>query len=447
MHPTDSITAVKRHLSGAAVCLLIASGALASACNVSPTAATANGTTISTGSLNSQLRTLESTQYGACLLQLENPAADLRLGPGRRRARYLHHGVRRCGAREPGGRAARRAVRRPKGLTVSSSDLSTARSDFAETLDGEISAAVQQSTSTGSTSFCERPRRFEPHRDQLLHGLPSPVSDAQVLNQAYDEKLLADGADLSADAILRLLRRQQVGVHRGLREPDRDRLRGCGQSDRGPVERRGAVRRRGQVELDRHPDSGQRRVAGLYLYPGCGGPGPRAAEHSRRAGPRRRSRTPERASGSSTRSPARRSTRCRRSSSVVRRELLQATANVDRVSKEIIAFAHRLRRVDQSAVRNVGPAHDRAPGGAPAPVPAGRRSRGPELHAQAPLNSTGSGAGTQSARGRAPPARRARRAAADPPGATAAMVTAAIGPTDRSHLGSMWSGWVPPVPS
>jgi hypothetical protein len=89
-----------------------------------------------------------------------------------------------------------------KGLTVSSSDLSTARSDFAETLDGEISAAVQQSTSSGSTSFCESPDGSSLTGDQLLTGLPRSVSDAQVLNQAYDEKLLADGADLSADAIL-----------------------------------------------------------------------------------------------------------------------------------------------------------------------------------------------------------------------------------------------------
>jgi hypothetical protein len=193
---------VKRQLAGAAVGLLIASGALASACNVTPTAATANGTTISTGSLNSQLRTLESTQYGACLLQLENPQLTSASGQGAGGPGTYTTAFAGAVLESQVGQLLAEQYAVSKGLTVSSSDLSTARSDFAETLDGEISAAVQQSTSSGSTSFCESPDGSSLTGDQLLTGLPRSVSDAQVLNQAYDEKLLADGADLSADAIL-----------------------------------------------------------------------------------------------------------------------------------------------------------------------------------------------------------------------------------------------------
>jgi hypothetical protein len=193
---------VKRQLAGAAVGLLIASGALASACNVTPTAATANGTTISTGSLNSQLRTLESTQYGACLLQLENPQLTSASGQGAGGPGTYTTAFAGAVLESQVGQLLAEQYAVSRGLTVSSSDLSTARSDFAETLDGEISAAVQQSTSSGSTSFCESPDGSSLTGDQLLTGLPRSVSDAQVLNQAYDEKLLADGADLSADAIL-----------------------------------------------------------------------------------------------------------------------------------------------------------------------------------------------------------------------------------------------------
>ena len=64
---------MKRQLSGAAVALLLASGALASACNVDPPAATVNGTDISEAALNNQLQTLEGTQDGGCLLQIQNP--------------------------------------------------------------------------------------------------------------------------------------------------------------------------------------------------------------------------------------------------------------------------------------------------------------------------------------------------------------------------------------
>ena len=52
-----------------------------------------------------------------------------------------------------------------------------------------------------------------------------------------------------------------------------------------------------------------------------------------------RCRTPTAASGTSTRSPASRSSHCPAAQSVVRRELLETTANVDRVSSEIVAFA------------------------------------------------------------------------------------------------------------
>ncbi len=193
---------MKRHLSGVAVCLLVAAGALASACNVAPTAATANGTVISTDSLNSQLRTLQSTQYGACLLQLENPELTSASGQGAGGPGTYTTAFAGAVLESQVGQLLAEQYAMSKGLTVSSSDLSTARSDFEATLDGEISEAVQDSASTGTTSFCETAAGSSLTGAQLLSGLPKSVAEAQVLNQAFDEKLLADGADLSTKAVL-----------------------------------------------------------------------------------------------------------------------------------------------------------------------------------------------------------------------------------------------------
>ena len=81
--PTGSIAAVKRQLSGAVAALaVITSGALASACQVTPTAASAAGASISVDSLNTQLHTLETTVAGGCLLQLENANLTTLVGEG-----------------------------------------------------------------------------------------------------------------------------------------------------------------------------------------------------------------------------------------------------------------------------------------------------------------------------------------------------------------------------
>ena len=347
---------MKRQLSGAALALLIASGALVSACNVTPPAATANGTDISTASLNSQLRTLESTQYGGCLLQLENPqlsatSAQGAGGPGTYTTAF-------AGAvlESQVGQLLAEQFAMSKGITVSSSDLATAKTDFQSTLDGEISAAVQQATVGGSTSFCESPTGASFSGKELLANLPQSVTQAQIRNQAFDEELLADGADLSNTAIFRYYVANKDRVHGRLREPDRDQVPGRRRSGGDPDQWRCLIRRRGQVELDRCPDGSPRRGTGLLVHPGRRGTGPSAADGRRWAVPSR----PGQNSGtgewfvyevtSQSLEPL------SAARPVVRRELLQGTANVDRVSREIIAFAHRSDVSVESAIWDVEPA-------------------------------------------------------------------------------------------
>ncbi|MGD0313627.1 MAG: peptidylprolyl isomerase [Acidimicrobiales bacterium] len=193
---------MKRQLSGAVVALVVvATGSLASACDITPPAASSNGTTISTASLNSQLHTLETTAAGGCLLQLENSQlADTSGqgdgGPGTYTMTFanavLDNQVEDLLAEQ---------FAASKGITITAADLNTATSDFVSTLQGEISSAVQQSESDGTISFCQDASGASITGTALLAGLPSDIRAAQIRNQAVDEKLLAHGANLSAAAV------------------------------------------------------------------------------------------------------------------------------------------------------------------------------------------------------------------------------------------------------
>ena len=114
----DSIAAVKRQLPAAVVALVVGRlrRSLASACDVTPPAASANGSTISTASLNTQLQTLQTTAAGGCLLQLENAQLAATDGRGGRRAGDLLDDVRQRRARATrSGDLLDRAARRLEG--------------------------------------------------------------------------------------------------------------------------------------------------------------------------------------------------------------------------------------------------------------------------------------------------------------------------------------------
>jgi hypothetical protein len=193
---------VKRRLSGCvALVALVAAGALVSACNITPTAATANGTTISVSSLNSQLHTLSTTVAGACLLQLESNSlspSDIQGEGGS--GTYTMEFATTVLDNEVGNLLAEQYAG-SKGITISDADLTTAKSDFSSTLDGEISEEVETAESEGVPSFCEEASGSNITGAELLAGLPSDVASAQVRNQAVDEALLSRGADLSGAAV------------------------------------------------------------------------------------------------------------------------------------------------------------------------------------------------------------------------------------------------------
>jgi hypothetical protein len=193
---------MKRHLSGAAAAtVVLALAVLGTACDVTPPAASANGTAITTDTLNTQLHTLQATAAGNCLLQLQNAQITplSAAGAGGRGTFAMPFAVSVLDNQVGDLLAEQYAA--SKGISLSSSDLAAAKPDFESTLNGEIAAAVQQTSSSGTASYCQDPTGASLTGAALLSGLPEPVRAAQIRNEAVDEKLLARGADLSDAAV------------------------------------------------------------------------------------------------------------------------------------------------------------------------------------------------------------------------------------------------------
>jgi parvulin-like peptidyl-prolyl isomerase len=193
---------VKRLLTGAVGALaLVASGALASACTVTPTAASVGDASISTATLNSQLHTVETTSAGGCLFQLEVSGANAVApqGDGGSGTYSIEFANRILNVQV--GNLLAQQYAASLGITITPADLSTAQSDFESTLDGEISQQVEDAQSAGTVSYCEQSSGQNLTGAELLAGLPASLRQAEIHNQAIDEKLLARGAALSPAAI------------------------------------------------------------------------------------------------------------------------------------------------------------------------------------------------------------------------------------------------------
>ena len=192
---------MKRLVSGTVTVLVVlAAGLIASACNVVPYAASANGTTISVTDLNGELHSLQSTAAGACLEEIENPNSTASGqgagGPGTYSMAYADAVLDSQLADVLAGQYAT-----SKGIALSSSDMATAKTDLESTLDGAISTQVQQANMSGTPSSCQLGSGSTMTGAQLLAGLPAGVANDQIRNQAVDERLLANGARISDQAI------------------------------------------------------------------------------------------------------------------------------------------------------------------------------------------------------------------------------------------------------
>jgi hypothetical protein len=197
-----SIAAVKRLLTLLTLSVVVLGGGLlTSACNVIPPAATVNGTTISVSSLNEQLRAFDSTQVGRCLLTAETgqitPFQTTGAGgPGTYDMPFADSILENTVGNQLAAQLAA-----SKGLTISAADLQTAQQNFVASLSGEISAAAQQASQSGTGTYCVATSGQALTGTQVLSGMPTAMRTALIANNAVDEKLLADGANISNAAI------------------------------------------------------------------------------------------------------------------------------------------------------------------------------------------------------------------------------------------------------
>ncbi|MGC8462348.1 MAG: peptidylprolyl isomerase [Acidimicrobiales bacterium] len=185
------------------VLAVVLAGTLATACDILPAAATVNGTTISQAGLNQELSAYTHTQAGACLLSVEVGAgASLQVqgaGSGDTYAMQFADDI----LDNRIGNTLSRQLAAAKHLDITPADLATARHDLESLLDGEIASAASVASQSGGATACETPSGSTLTGAQVLAGLPASERAAQIRNQAVDEALLSDGADLSAKAVLR----------------------------------------------------------------------------------------------------------------------------------------------------------------------------------------------------------------------------------------------------
>ncbi|HEX3841329.1 MAG TPA: peptidylprolyl isomerase [Acidimicrobiales bacterium] len=176
-------------------------GLLASACNVTPPAATVNGTTVSVSSLNDQLRTFDSTQVGRCLLTAETGQITPFQTAGAGGSGTYDMAFADSILENTVGNQLASQLAASKGLTITAADLQTAQQNFEASLSGEISAAAQQASQSGTGTYCVATSGQALTGTQVMSALPASIRNALIANNAVDEKLLADGANISDAAI------------------------------------------------------------------------------------------------------------------------------------------------------------------------------------------------------------------------------------------------------
>jgi hypothetical protein len=184
----------------APVLAVAAAGALTSACSVTPVAVSVDGATVSTAAINSQLSSFAKSSAGGCLLQLEHQGltssdAQGTGGPGTYSMTLATQVV-----DDEVGELLAQQYAAANGVTVSPSQLASAKSDYESILGGEISAATQNSEANGVTPSCTQPDGQNYTGAQIVAALPASIADDRIRSQAIDERLLARGADLSTKA-------------------------------------------------------------------------------------------------------------------------------------------------------------------------------------------------------------------------------------------------------
>ena len=199
-----SIAAVNRIPAAlVAIAAVLGTGIATSACTTTPVAATVNSATIPVSSLNAELASLNESAAGQCLLSLKFPqslslAAEGAGGSGTYQTSFVSTVL---GSSVYNLLATQYAT--AHGVTLSAADLTAARSNYEATLDGAIKSQIQQDSALGGTPTCVDAAGNALTGKKVLAGLPPAVQSTEVSDQAIEELLLAHGADVSDAAVLK----------------------------------------------------------------------------------------------------------------------------------------------------------------------------------------------------------------------------------------------------
>jgi hypothetical protein len=193
---------VKRIPAGlVAVAAVVAMGALASACNVTPYAASVNGDTVTVSTINSRMNALAQTTVGQCFYaashQVDLTGAEGAGGSGT----YVNQFAKTVVGDQVGFLLTAQYAAQ-LGIHLTASDLSASLTTYSEVIDGEIGTYDQEATAGGQLSLCQKADGTAYTGQELVSALPAEVRNDQVTNFAIEQRLLAHGADLSDAAVL-----------------------------------------------------------------------------------------------------------------------------------------------------------------------------------------------------------------------------------------------------
>lgn len=182
--------------------VVLAAGAVSSACTVTPVAVSVGGASVSTASINADLSSLTSSQAMACLYEAQHEGASSSNAVGAGTSGTYSMSVANQVVNEEADNLLADQFATSRGVgNPTPAQLATAKQDLSDILTQQISLAVQESQSSGATSKCETPAGGQLSGAQLLASLPPSVADEQIREQAVEERLLALGADLSNRAV------------------------------------------------------------------------------------------------------------------------------------------------------------------------------------------------------------------------------------------------------
>ena len=182
------------------IVVVIAAAGIAAGLTAESSAVDVNGATVSVNTINDQMHAFDQTQGGQCYLSLGSDGEGIVTQGAGGQGTYamsFADGV----VDQAATHLLAEQYARSLGITVSSSDLAQAKTELASDFDSEIQSVLTAAESAGTGSACVTDQGQAVTGAALLDSLPSSFSQDQIRFAAYEQELLARGADLSPAAI------------------------------------------------------------------------------------------------------------------------------------------------------------------------------------------------------------------------------------------------------